>query len=192
MSAATAERGARVMRLEGVGKDFGAVTALRELDLDVHAGEVLAIVGDNGAGKSTLMKLVAGVHQPTRGRIVLGDEPVRMSSPSVARRCGIEVVYQDLALADQQSVYMNVFLGRELTRGPLRRLDRKRMARESKQLIDEIDVRLPSVTRACETSRVASGRALRSAARRTGPGCSCSWTSRPRRSACRRHGAPRS
>jgi D-xylose transport system ATP-binding protein len=145
MSAATAERGARVMRLEGVGKDFGAVTALRELDLDVHAGEVLAIVGDNGAGKSTLMKLVAGVHQPTRGRIVLGDEPVRMSSPSVARRYGIEVVYQDLALADQQPVYMNVFLGRELTRGPLRRLDRKRMARESKQLIDELDVRLPSV-----------------------------------------------
>jgi simple sugar transport system ATP-binding protein len=145
MSAATAERGARVMRLEGVGKDFGAVTALRELDLDVHAGEVLAIVGDNGAGKSTLMKLVAGVHQPTRGRIVLGDEPVRMSSPSVARRHGIEVVYQDLALADQQPVYMNVFLGRELTRGPLRRLDRKRMARESKQLIDELDVRLPSV-----------------------------------------------
>jgi simple sugar transport system ATP-binding protein len=145
MSAATAERGARVMRLEGVGKDFGAVTALRELDLDVHAGEVLAIVGDNGAGKSTLMKLVAGVHQPSRGRIVLGDEPVRMSSPSVARRYGIEVVYQDLALADQQPVYMNVFLGRELTRGPLRRLDRKRMARESNQLIDELDVRLPSV-----------------------------------------------
>jgi simple sugar transport system ATP-binding protein len=146
MTAATAERGGRVMRLEGVGKDFGAVTALRELDLDVHAGEVVAIVGDNGAGKSTLMKLVAGVHQPTRGRIVLGDEPVRISNPSVARRYGIEVVYQDLALADQQPVYMNVFLGRELVKGPLRRLDRDAMAAETRTLLDELDVRVESST----------------------------------------------
>ena len=145
MTAVASERAGPVMRLEGVGKDFGAVTALRELSLDVHAGEVLAIVGDNGAGKSTLMKMIAGVYQPTRGRILLDGEPVRMSNPSVARGHGIEVVYQDLALADQQPVFMNVFLGRELTRGPLRRLDRKRMATESKALIDELDVRLPSV-----------------------------------------------
>ena len=145
MTATAPERGAPVMRLEAVGKDFGAVTALRELSLDVHAGEVLAVVGDNGAGKSTLMKMIAGVHQPTRGRILLDGEPIRMSNPSVARNHGIEVVYQDLALADQQPVFMNVFLGRELTRGPLRRLDRKRMAAESEALIKELDVRLPSV-----------------------------------------------
>jgi simple sugar transport system ATP-binding protein len=145
MSSQVAKRGEVVMRLEGVGKDFGAVTALRELSLDVRAGEVTAIVGDNGAGKSTMMKLVAGVHQPSRGQIVLNGEPIRMSDPSVARRHGIEVVYQDLALADQQTVYMNVFLGRELTRGPFRRHDRKRMARDSKKLIEELDVRIPSV-----------------------------------------------
>jgi ABC-type sugar transport system ATPase subunit len=146
MSAAASNgRGAPVMRLEAIGKDFGAVTALRECSLDVHAGEVVAIVGDNGAGKSTLMKMIAGVHQPTRGRILLNGEPVRMSDPAIARGHGIEVVYQDLALANQQPVYMNMFLGRELTRGPLRRLDRKRMARESQALMDELDVRVPSV-----------------------------------------------
>jgi simple sugar transport system ATP-binding protein len=145
MSAALAERGAVVMRLEGVGKDFGAITALRELSLDVRAGEVTAIVGDNGAGKSTLMKIIAGVHQPSRGQIALNGEEIRMTDPSVARNHGIEVVYQDLALADQQTVYMNMFLGRELTRGPFRRLDRKRMARESKELIEELDVRIPNV-----------------------------------------------
>jgi ABC-type sugar transport system ATPase subunit len=145
MTASGAERGEVVMRLEKVGKDFGAVTALRETSLDVRAGEVMAIVGDNGAGKSTMMKIIAGVHQPSRGQVFLNGEAVRMTDPSVARRHGIEVVYQDLALADQQTVYMNVFLGRELTRGPFRRLDRKRMARESKQMIDELDVRIPSV-----------------------------------------------
>ncbi|MDX6626476.1 MAG: simple sugar transport system ATP-binding protein [Solirubrobacterales bacterium] len=145
MTAALADRGAVVMHLEGVGKDFGAITALRELSLDVRAGEVTAIVGDNGAGKSTLMKIIAGVHQPSRGQIVLNGEEIRMTDPSIARNHGIEVVYQDLALADQQTVYMNMFLGRELTRGPFRRLDRKRMARESKELIEELDVRIPSV-----------------------------------------------
>ncbi|MGD9735913.1 MAG: ATP-binding cassette domain-containing protein [Solirubrobacterales bacterium] len=145
MSTATAERGTVVMRLDKVGKDFGAVTALRELSLDIRVGEVMAIVGDNGAGKSTMMKLIAGVYQPSRGEILLGGEPIKMTDPSVARRHGIEVVYQDLALADQQTVYMNVFLGRELTKGPFRRLDRKRMARESAELIEELDVRIPNV-----------------------------------------------
>jgi ABC-type sugar transport system ATPase subunit len=145
MTASGAERGKVVMRLDKVGKDFGAVTALQETSLDVRAGEVLAIVGDNGAGKSTMMKIIAGVHQPSRGQVFLNGEPIRMTDPGVARRHGIEVVYQDLALADQQTVYMNVFLGRELTRGPFRRLDRKRMARDSKQMIDELDVRIPNV-----------------------------------------------
>jgi simple sugar transport system ATP-binding protein len=145
MSETVAERGSVVMRLEAIGKDFGAVTALRELSLDVRAGEVMAIVGDNGAGKSTLMKMIAGVHQPSRGQIFLNGEPIRMTDPSVARRHGIEAVYQDLALADQQTVCLNIFLGRELIRGPFRRLDRKRMARESAELIGELDVRIPNV-----------------------------------------------
>jgi simple sugar transport system ATP-binding protein len=145
MTANGAGSGEVVMLLDKVGKDFGAVTALQEVSLDVRAGEVVAIVGDNGAGKSTMMKIIAGVHQPSRGQVYLNGEPIRMTDPGVARRHGIEVVYQDLALADQQPVYMNVFLGRELTRGPFRRLDRKRMARESREMIEELDVRIPSV-----------------------------------------------
>jgi ABC-type sugar transport system ATPase subunit len=133
-----------LVRLDGVRKEFGAVVALEEVTLDVGAGEIVALVGDNGAGKSTLIKLIAGVHQPTSGEIRLEGLPVRLSAPTDARNQGIEVVYQDLALADQQPVYMNMFLGRELVRGPLRRLDRERMARETQRLLDELEIRVPS------------------------------------------------
>ncbi|HWV85472.1 MAG TPA: ATP-binding cassette domain-containing protein [Capillimicrobium sp.] len=135
---------APLVRLAGIGKHFGAVVALRSVDLDVHAGEIVALVGDNGAGKSTLLKIIAGVHPPSHGEIVLDGEPVRMTTPNDARAHGIEVVYQDLALADNQPVYMNLFLGRELVRGPLRRLDRGRMAAETAELLQELDIRIPS------------------------------------------------
>jgi ABC-type sugar transport system ATPase subunit len=135
---------APLVRLEGVRKEFGAVVALEKVDLDVSAGEIVALVGDNGAGKSTLVKLIAGVHQPTSGSILLDGEPVALHNPNDSRRYGIEVVFQDLALADNQPVYMNMFLGRELVRGPLRRLDRARMATETQQLLDELDIRVPS------------------------------------------------
>jgi ABC-type sugar transport system ATPase subunit len=133
-----------LVRLDRVRKEFGAVVALQEVSLDVNAGEIVALVGDNGAGKSTLVKMIAGVHQPTSGEILLDGQPVTLSGPKDARGHGIEVVYQDLALADNQPVYMNMFLGRELVRGPLRRLDRARMARETQELLDELDVRIPS------------------------------------------------
>jgi ABC-type sugar transport system ATPase subunit len=133
-----------LVRLDRVRKEFGAVVALEEVSLDVRAGEIVALVGDNGAGKSTLVKMIAGVHQPTSGEIVLDGEAVRLANPNESRRHGIEVVYQDLALADNQPVYMNMFLGRELVRGPLRRLDRARMAAETQQMLDELDVRIPS------------------------------------------------
>ncbi|MBX5442731.1 MAG: sugar ABC transporter ATP-binding protein [Solirubrobacteraceae bacterium] len=136
--------GTPLVRLAGVGKRFGAVVALRSVDLDVHAGEIVALVGDNGAGKSTLLKIIAGVHPPSHGEILLDGEPVRMATPSDARAHGIEVVYQDLALADNQPVYMNLFLGRELVSGPLRRLDRARMAAETAELLKELDIRIPS------------------------------------------------
>ena len=133
-----------LIQLDRVRKEFGAVVALEEVTLDVYPGEIVALVGDNGAGKSTLVKLIAGVHQPTSGQIVLDGEPVRLSSPSESQRHGIEVVYQDLALANSQPVYMNMFLGRELVRGPLRQLDRPRMAQETRQLLDELDIRIDS------------------------------------------------
>jgi simple sugar transport system ATP-binding protein len=133
-----------LVQLDRVRKEFGAVVALEEVTLDVHPGEIVALVGDNGAGKSTLVKLIAGVHQPTTGEIVLDGEPVRFHGPNDARSNGIEVVYQDLALANDQPVYMNMFLGRELVRGPLRRLDRARMAAETQGLLDELDIRIDS------------------------------------------------
>ena len=133
-----------LVRLDRVRKEFGGVVALQELTLDIRAGEIVALVGDNGAGKSTLIKTIAGVHQPTSGQIVLEGQPVRFAKPTDSREHGIEVVYQDLALVDQQPVYMNMFLGRERVRGPLRRLDRDRMATETQVLLDELDIRVPS------------------------------------------------
>ena len=144
MAAVSAPTGTPLVRIDGVGKEFGAIVALEQVDLEVGAGEIVAVVGDNGAGKSTLIKLIAGVHQPTRGRLLLDGEPVRLANPNDSRRHGIEVVFQDLALADNQPVYMNLFLGRELVRGPLRRLDRGRMAAETNALLDELDIRVPS------------------------------------------------
>nr|WP_284327917.1 ATP-binding cassette domain-containing protein [Demequina litorisediminis] len=132
------------LRLEGISKRFGAVTAIQRFDLEVGPGEIVALVGDNGAGKSTLVKIISGVYQPTEGEIWLSGERAEFSDPSDARDKGVEVVYQDLALVDLQPVYMNLFLGRELTRGPLKVLDRARMARETQSLVDDLDIRIPS------------------------------------------------
>ena len=135
---------APVLQLRDIRKTFGGVVAIENFTLDVHPGEIVALVGDNGAGKSTLIKIVSGVHPPTSGTITIEGETVTMASASMARGHGIEVVYQDLALADQQSVYMNMFLGRELTRSPFGRLDRKTMIAETETLVRELDVRIPS------------------------------------------------
>jgi simple sugar transport system ATP-binding protein len=133
-----------LVRLDKVRKEFGAVVAVEEVTLDVSAGEIVALVGDNGAGKSTLVKMIAGVHEPTSGQIVLDGRPVKLASPNESREHGIEVVFQDLALVNDQPVYMNMFLGRELTRGPLKLLDRGRMAAETRELLDELDIRITS------------------------------------------------
>jgi len=135
---------APVLELQNIRKTFGGVVAIEDFSLDVHPGEIVALVGDNGAGKSTLIKIISGVHAPSSGTIRLDGEPIAMSSATKAREHGIEVVYQDLALADQQQVYMNLFLGREMTRGPLRLLDRKAMIEETERLVKELDVRIPS------------------------------------------------
>jgi len=135
-----------LVRLERVRKEFDAVVAVEELTLELDAGEIVALVGDNGAGKSTVVKCLAGVYSPTSGRILLEGRPVRFSSPLDARTQGIEVVLQDLALASAQPVYMNVFLGRELVKRPLRRLDRDAMAARTATLLDELDVRVDSAT----------------------------------------------
>lgn len=132
------------LTLEKICKEFGGIVAINEFSLTVDRGEVVALVGDNGAGKSTLIKIVSGIYQPTSGDVLLGGEKVHLSDPSVARNLGVEVVHQDLAIVDHQTVYMNMFLGRELVTGPFRRLDKKGMAQQTQQLVDELDVRIPS------------------------------------------------
>ena len=140
----TAATTAPPLALEKIRKEFGGVVAINEFNLTVAAGEVVALVGDNGAGKSTLIKIVSGIYQPTSGDVRLGGEKVNLTDASVARKLGVEVVHQDLAIVDHQTVYMNMFLGRELTTGPFRRLDKRRMAQQTQQLVDELDVRIPS------------------------------------------------
>src|SRR2546423_8449428 len=106
---------APVLELRGVSKRFGAVQALTDVDLAVHPGEVVALVGDNGAGKSTLVKTIAGVNTPDDGGIFWQDHAVSIRGPHDAQKLGIATVYQDLALADNLDVVGNLFLGSEVT-----------------------------------------------------------------------------
>ncbi len=135
-----------VLRAEGIAKRFGAVVALRDVNLHLRRGEVLGVVGDNGAGKSTLVKIVTGYHAPDRGRLFLDGKEVRFRSVQDARRQGIETVFQDLALVNELSVYHNLFLNREATRGGrLRFLANRQMRAQARRYLDEIEVDIPSV-----------------------------------------------
>jgi simple sugar transport system ATP-binding protein len=134
------------LEVRGVTKRFGALVVLRGIDLHLRQGEVLGLVGDNGAGKSTLVKILSGFHRQDKGEVTVGGEAVHFSSVADARSHGIETVYQDLALIPQLPVYLNLFLGHELTSGgPLRFLDKREMRRQARHYLDEIKVRVPSV-----------------------------------------------
>lgn len=145
MSLAEDTERAPSLRLRNIHKTFGGIVALEDFSLDLCPGEIVALVGDNGAGKSTLVKIISGVYKQTSGTIELDGRLMSFSDASAARAEGIEVVYQDLALADLQPVYMNLFLGREIVRGPMRILNRREMIHESEKLVQALDVRLPSV-----------------------------------------------
>jgi D-xylose transport system ATP-binding protein len=132
----------QVLSLRGISKNFGAVSALTDIDLDVHTGEVVALVGDNGAGKSTLVKILAGVHQPSSGSITFRGNPVTLDDPSAALRLGIATVFQDLALCENLDVVANIFLGKELS--PFR-LDEVSMEVKAWTLLNELSARIPSV-----------------------------------------------
>jgi simple sugar transport system ATP-binding protein len=135
-----------VLRVEGISKRFGPVTALRDINLHLEKGEVLGLLGDNGAGKSTLVKILSGYHQPDTGTISIDGEQVALHSVIQARTLGIDTVYQDLALVNELSVFHNVFLNRELTYPlPFRLLNNREMRRRAAEYIDDIGVDIPSV-----------------------------------------------
>ncbi|MEU6367876.1 ATP-binding cassette domain-containing protein [Streptomyces sp. NPDC046931] len=132
-----------VLALRGVSKRFGAVQALTDVELEVHAGEVVALVGDNGAGKSTLVKTIAGVHPIDEGAIEWEGKSVQISKPNDAQSLGIATVYQDLALCDNIDVVGNLFLGRELKKRGI--LDEVEMERRARELLTTLSIRIPSV-----------------------------------------------
>ncbi len=139
---------APVLTVRNAHKRFGAVQALRDVSLEAHRGEVLALLGDNGAGKSTLVKCIAGVHSLDEGSILLDGEEAALHSPAAARRAGIETVYQDLALFDNLTPAQNFYCGREiafpswLPRG-MRFLRKRAMDREAAAVIERLKVKLP-------------------------------------------------
>jgi len=139
-----------VLSVRNATKRFGAVLALDDVSLDVHAGEVVALLGDNGAGKSTLIKCISGALRPNSGTIAIDGEPVTIAGPADARRLGIETVYQDLALFDNLSPAANFYAGRESS-GPswlpvgLRVLRRRDMADTTRTVLDRLQVVLPDL-----------------------------------------------
>jgi len=139
----TATAAQDVLRAEHISKRFGAVTALRDVNLHLTQGEVLGLIGDNGAGKSTLLKILCGFQQPTSGRILLHGQEVAFKSVDHARSLGIDAVYQDLALINELTVYHNMYLNREHVRWTL--LSNRSMRREARKHLDEMEIQIPSV-----------------------------------------------
>ncbi len=142
-----------ILEFRNVSKRFGAIHALDNVDLALNSGETVGLMGDNGAGKSTMVRLIAGNFQPSGGEIRLAGKPIRFHDSLDARDRGIEVVYQDLALCDNLTAADNVFLGREITRTPLRLLDYRAMAERATALFAE----LKSETRPRDVVRMMSG-----------------------------------
>jgi ABC-type sugar transport system ATPase subunit len=159
-----------LVRLGAVTKSYGAVEALRGVDLEIRAGDVLALCGDNGAGKSSLVKILSGAHAHDGGIFEIEGQAVRFASPQDALTRGIATIYQELAVAPRLSVAENVFLGSELVRTPLpfvSLLDKKRMRDEALGYLKRLGVDLGDATRPVERlsggqrQAVAIARALR-------------------------------
>lgn len=140
-----------LLTLSGIRKSFGAVDVLHGVNLEVASGEVIGLVGDNGAGKSTLMKTITGMYSADAGDIQLEGKSILGLDPGQRRALGIEMIYQDLALAKQQDVASNIFLGRE----PVRRflgfipgmVDKRKMDKKAQEMIDRLGAHLPSINR---------------------------------------------
>lgn len=140
-----------LLSISNIGKSFGSVGVLHGANLDVAAGEVVGLVGDNGAGKSTLMKIVTGIYSADEGEITFDGKSILHLNPGARRALGIEMIYQDLALAKQQDVSSNIFLGREPTKSFLGifpgMVDKRTMDRKAQEMIDRLGANLPSINR---------------------------------------------
>jgi D-xylose transport system ATP-binding protein len=132
-----------MLRLQGISKRFGAVEALSDVELEIRAGEVVALVGDNGAGKSTLIKVIAGTDPADEGTIEWQGRPARIHRPHDAQALGIATVYQDLSLCENLDVVGNLFLGREIHRAGV--LDEVEMERRARELLDMLAIHIPSL-----------------------------------------------
>lgn len=144
---------APVVDMRNIKKQFGAVQALRGVNLTLHHNEVLGLVGDNAAGKSTLMKVLSGAYVPDGGEILIEGKEVHFANPKDARRQGIEMVYQDYALANNLDVSANVFMGREVIRlkvGPIGVMDFRTMERETLSLLNRLKIDIASVRQKVE------------------------------------------
>lgn len=142
--------GKPILEIRDIRKKFGAVQALGGVSFHVSAGEVVALVGDNGAGKSTTIKMIAGVEQPDEGEIVFEGHSVKLSTPVVAEKLGIQTVYQDLALCDNLDIVANLFLGREIARtlipGVIRVMDKPEMERRAVPVLRDLGINLPPLS----------------------------------------------
>src|SRR5205814_10069165 len=137
-----------ILQVKDLYKRFGGLVAVDHVSLDMYPGEVIGLLGDNGAGKSTLIKMISGAYKPDGGQILLNGEAISFSTPLEARRRGIETIYQDLALCENLDASANIFLGRERMRhqlGIFRVLHRSYMLRESSQVLDQLDIRIPEL-----------------------------------------------
>jgi len=141
------------LRVEHIAKRFGALTALRDVNMHLGRGEVLGLIGDNGAGKSTLIKIICGYHRPDDGQIYVDGTEISLRSVDHARSVGIDTVYQDLALVNELSVYHNMFLNRERVRWPF--LHNRLMRRLAKEHLDDMGVNIPDVT--VEVAKLSGG-----------------------------------
>jgi simple sugar transport system ATP-binding protein len=138
---------APLLEARGISKYFGAITALHDVNFHVAEGEVLGVVGDNGAGKSTLMKILSGLYVPSEGELFFAGQKVQFSSPKHARQLGIEMVYQDFALAGNMPIYENIYLGREPGRkfGPLTLIDHDQERRMAAEHLERLHIAVKSV-----------------------------------------------
>ncbi len=137
-----------IVEMRNIVKNFGAVHALRGVDLTLGQNEVLGLVGDNAAGKSTLMKVLSGAYIPDDGEVFIEGRKVQFTNPLEARRLGVEMVYQDFALANNLDVSSNIFLGREITRlnlGLLKVMNKRRMEQGARRLMEQLKIEIASV-----------------------------------------------